>query len=609
MEEPESAQCTTHPGDVATGVIPSRDVPEDCVPQYRAMRNAARQIAGLLKHFRNLKFDDLLDVVARETPKVFGGLWSALYLDDVGNDRDDSPRVVQQMCPCSTSALRRREDLGDVGGGEIHCGNCPGACEKLGAKGLSLVVPLELSTGDETRSDLKVHMKGYLCMCGMSPDSPAEREMISHKGTLIQEILNTTMSNAMSYQQVHRDTLTDSLTGVGTRRLFEEKLETEYKRTLRYKRPFCLAIVDVDNFKSINDEFGHATGDTILRDVAQRMNRRKRETDVLARYGGDEMVLLLPETELRNAVLVLDRMRGWVGEIELPHRFRVSISCGVVQQDMREPQPGNELFRRADQALYEAKRQGRNCVRTWEDVSGRLGYKDLVEIDTVNQFHEQISKLSAQSREMFVQSLWGLVHAVEARDPYTKSHSENVMRYAVGIAEVMSFKPDEIAVIRRAAMIHDIGMIGIPDTILLKPGKLSCQERGVMEQHPQIGVHILSRMRSLEREIPLVRHHHERWDGRGYPNGIMGKSIPLGARVLAIADSLEAITSNRVHRKFHTLPEALKIIGDAAGAQGDPDMVAALNRWVVKVGRELGKEGQVGTHDLLEHQKACVMTA
>ena len=217
--------------------------------------------------------------------------------------------------------------------------------------------------------------------------------------------------------------------------------------------------------------------------------------------------------------------------------------------------------------------------------------------------------MSARSKEMFVQSIWGLIQALEARDKYTRSHSENVMRYAVGIAETLGITGEETEVIRRAAMIHDIGKIGVPDHILRKPGKLTDEERQTMQQHPLIAVAILRRMQFLGRELPIVRAHHERWDGTGYPDGVAAAAVPRGARVLAVADSFDAITSDRLYRKARPVSKALEILGECSGSQFDPDVAAAMAAWVQQVARELNKGDRVTAQDLLDSQKAAIVAA
>jgi len=184
-----------------------------------------------------------------------------------------------------------------------------------------------------------------------------------------------------------------------------------------------------------------------------------------------------------------------------------------------------------------------------------------------------------------------------------KSHSVNVTRYAVAIAEVMGLDPEEAATIRRAAVLHDIGKIGVSDAILHKNGPLTAEERRLMEEHVLISVRMLEQLHFLDREIALVRHHHERWDGHGYPDGLQGEAIPRGARILAVADALDAVVSDRVYRGGGTVMDAIRTLQEEAGRQFDPAVVDALVRWVVEVGHSLGKAGEVTCDDLMKSQE------
>ncbi len=259
-------------------------------------------------------------------------------------------------------------------------------------------------------------------------------------------------------------------------------------------------------------------------------------------------------------------------------------------------------------ALYEAKKSGRNRTKTWKDIKDG-GTRQRLELYRIQEFQNRVADVSAHSKEVFVQSMWGLVQAIEARDKHTRSHSDNVMRYAVAIAEAMGVCTEDIDVIRRAAMIHDVGKIGVPDNILRKPGPLTSEERAVIEQHTLIGVRILDQMRFLERELPIVRSHHERWDGNGYPDGISGMTIPLGARVLGVADAFDAITADRVYRKSRPVSQALAILAEGSGSQFDPTAVEAMLRWVEQTSSKLGKDDDVTSADLLNYQKQSIVAA
>ena len=254
-------------------------------------------------------------------------------------------------------------------------------------------------------------------------------------------------------------------------------------------------------------------------------------------------------------------------------------------------------------ALYEAKSAGRNCVKIWDETMSKHVKAGDIEVEKIKKLQRRITGLSEQTEKMFIQSIWGLVQALEAKDSYAKKHSENVMYYSLGIAKTMKIAPQQIDTIGRAAMIHDIGKIGIPDAILSKPGKLTPRERTVVEQHPLIAVRILENMTFLEREIAMVRHHHEKWNGQGYPHGLSKTSIPLGARIMAVADAFDGLTSDRSYHNPRSLAEAMEILVDSSGYDFDPEVVKAMVSWVEKVRGELGRADQLMPEDLLDSQK------
>lgn len=586
----------------AIGMISSRDVIDEQLEAARVTREAAEEIAKLAKSFKARSFSDLLDVIAREVPKVFKAQRAMLYIQAPQSADETNSTIARHRCHCTDRQRRKRTDAPDPASDQrdILCHDAPRSCAEICGASKAVIIPLEVRGFIGSSTGEKASQHGYLCMCGVDESVAAATDLVFYEGTLVREILCGVLSNARMYQDARDSYMTDPLTGVGTRRLFDEKLAAECIRAARYDRAFCLAIVDVDHFKTINDELGHDVGDEALKALGQIIVEQKRQTDVVARYGGDEFVLLMPETGLENAVLVMERLREKVRAISLSRDSTITLSCGVAEQLAGQQESGGDLFRRADLALFEAKRAGRDCTRSWKNVSDRLGFDDYLSSQTVQNLQQQVSDLSIQSKDMFAESLWGLVRAIEARDPFTKSHSVHVMHYAVAIAETMGLGAEDVNVIRRAAMIHDIGMIGVADSILREPNALTDEQRSKIEQHPRIGVHILQQMRALEREVPIVRHHHERWDGQGYPSGISGTRIPREARILSVADAFDAITSNRSHRCSRSVAEAVDIITAGAKTQFDPAAVRAMVQWVDRMGERVGKGRRITAEELLE---------
>ena len=393
----------------------------------------------------------------------------------------------------------------------------------------------------------------------------------------------------------------DELTGLYNRRRFLEMLEAEIERSRRYGAPMALVMADIDQFKSINDTYGHSFGDRVLLEVAKLLRTGARATDAVARYGGDEFMVLMPNTTAEEAVSAAERVRRQMAQRTVSDErqsARVTLSAGIAALSSGGAATGDALVREADEALYAAKHSGRNCTRTWDQITHDHEAQAGANIEAVESLRRQVANLSLQSQEMFIESIESLIRALEARDPYTRSHSEHVTRYAVGIAEAMGLDADQTAVVRRAAMVHDIGKIGVPDAILTKVDPFTADERRTMQQHALIGVRILDQLRFLDREVPIVRHHHERWDGHGYPDAISGEAIPLGARILAVADAFDAITSERVYRRARDVHEALRILIEESGRQFDPNVVDALIQWVRANGDTLGQPQEVATVDV-----------
>jgi diguanylate cyclase (GGDEF)-like protein/putative nucleotidyltransferase with HDIG domain len=380
-------------------------------------------------------------------------------------------------------------------------------------------------------------------------------------------------------------------------------LDEEVYATRPSEGPASMVVFDLDHFKVVNETHGNVCGDQVLAEVARVLWARCRPADVLARYGGEEFAVLMPGVSAEEAASVVESMRQGIEACRFTaggHALRVTASAGIASTATPGADTAEGHLRLADEALFAAKAAGRNCVRTWQPVCRDAQEEARRRNDMVENLQTEITALSLQSKETFVQSTHGLVQALEARDPYTKSHSVNVTRYAVAIAETMHLAAEEVAVIRSAAIVHDIGKIGVPDAILRKPGALTPDEQRIMAEHVVIGARILGRMRFLEHEIPIVHHHHERWDGRGYPDGLAREAIPLGARVLAVADTLDAITSDRPYRAARPLWQAVQILLEQSGSQFDPEVVDALVEWLVRVGHRVGNGRDLETSDLVQ---------
>jgi diguanylate cyclase (GGDEF)-like protein len=588
---------------VVVGILSSRDLMGQQLLEDRA---AAEEVAMLANCLKSIELSEAADTVTEEVPRLFQASRCLLCLwgNTSGScEESDKPPVVASDtdCLCSKEQLKPpvegSELLGESG---FYRDSVPDECRMAGAQRPRMVIPLSILG---LKENIKEQLSGYLCMCGLAHGSIVNRELTSYKAKLTREILTSHLTNASLYHQARITSLTDALTGVGSRRLLEDKLEAECARAKRYERAFSVAIIDLDNFKTINDVFGHATGDDALKKLAECMESQKRIPDILARYGGDEFVILMPETEAKDALTFMERIRAKVQKIEVQKNVSMTISCGIAQSMPDFSDSSSDLIRRADLALYEAKSAGRNCAKIWNEKMSKVLKAGDIEFERIKKLKRRVAGLSEQAEKMFIQSIWGLVQALEAKDPYAKKHSESVMHYAVGIAEIMKISPKQLEVLRRAAMIHDIGNIGVPDAILSKPGTLTPHERRIIEQHPLIAVRILDKMSFLEQEVVIVRSHHEKWNGQGYPDGLSNTSIPIGARILAVADTFDALISDRSYHNSRSIAEAIGILTDSSGYDFDPDVVKALVLWVRKIQNMLGNVDQLTPEDLLSSLK------
>jgi diguanylate cyclase (GGDEF)-like protein/putative nucleotidyltransferase with HDIG domain len=331
------------------------------------------------------------------------------------------------------------------------------------------------------------------------------------------------------------------------------------ERAKRTQRPLCLLVCDLDHFKLVNDRFGHPAGDAALVRMGQLLSASRREIDPVARTGGEEFALILPETDAEQGYVVAERLRLAVEESFSEEAVPLTMSIGVVSFPA-QGDDGDELFAAGDQALYAAKEMGRNrSVVFSQEVS-------LIAPGTAGKH---------QPERAHLHTMISLAEALDHRDTGTADHSQTVGRYCALIANELEIDPERVDRIQVAGILHDIGKIGLPDSILGKQGPLTDAERGHMRRHPEIGAEIL-RGEEFDDIRDWVVAHHERPDGKGYPLGMGGEDIPLEARILAVADAYEAMTSDRTYRMAIAKQSARAELLRCAGTQFDPRVVAAF---------------------------------
>lgn len=355
-------------------------------------------------------------------------------------------------------------------------------------------------------------------------------------------------------------TIYDGLTGLYNHRHFYYNLTRKLQAARANRDDLALIMIDIDNFKYYNDTFGRQQGDEILKSLAASLRKTVPELGVSARYGGEEFAVILPGFNLDRAGDLAEQIRKEAEDLRLPPddiNFTVSIGVAVFPYDARE---AGELIEKAEEALRRAKFQDKNKVQVYSSIIRQLK-KDL-RIEK-KQYH-------------LISTYQTLLRLIDARDRYTFNHSQQVAEYAAGLAAKLGLTEDEVRRIRQGALFHDIGKIEIPRSILNQKGKLSGDEWFILQQHVSYGVEMLKPIEDFKSFLPMVQFHHERFDGRGYPHGLAGPDIPLEARILAVADSYDAMRSNRPYRAALSRQQAVEELQRCAGAQFDPDLVAAF---------------------------------
>ncbi|MDD5082917.1 MAG: diguanylate cyclase, partial [Dehalococcoidales bacterium] len=418
--------------------------------------------------------------------------------------------------------------------------------EQLSDSELGLLCPIKsrsglvgiLALGKKQSSPLYTHEDLELVM-----------SMASQAGVIIE--------NAQLYSQALVRANTDGLTGLYNHRHFHERLEQEIARGSRFGTMFSLIMLDIDLFKNYNDVYGHLAGDEALRRIGNSINSSIRSVDMAFRYGGEEFAIILPETQLEDAGKVAERIRKTVEGQTTSHPMPITASLGVANWPV-DGVTKEEIIARADTALYRAKQSGRNrtCLSS-----------DLARAETA------LTAAELETQPKALSMIYALAATVDAKDHYTYGHSKKVSQYAVGLSEALNLPPERIAIIRAAGLLHDIGKIAIPDSVLNKEGPLSEEEWGPVKAHPELGAEILRHVIDLINCLPAILHHHECYDGKGYPGALKGENIPLEARILAIADAYDAITSIRPYRQKLSPQQAINELKRCAGTQFDPELV------------------------------------
>ena len=429
-------------------------------------------------------------------------------------------------------------------------------------------------------------------------DSHAKQNVMLY--SLIANYLALVIHNYELLERSDEYANTDSLTLLYNHRGFQEILTNEISRAQIKKQQLSVMMMDINNITKINRERGHAKGDEVIKLVAEKIRQNVREGDIAGRYGGDELAIILPNTSSDQAKYVAEYLTYSLSCSFIDEIGPIKVSVGVATfPDCTQDK--EKLLILAEQAMYISKAKGykdgmsaiisSSDFNFWDNIALK-SYAEVVskrhsqlginfEEELIEKFNEDHNVSDTRTWEVAT----SLAGAIDAKDPYTKGHSTSVSKFSEALARAINLPEKEVERITLGALLHDVGKIGIPETVLKKEGPLSDEEWVIMKQHPVIGYEkVLQPNPNLRDLIPIVKYHHERIDGKGYPEGLTNDEIPLAAKIVAIADTYHALISDRPYRKGMNIEKAIAILEEGAGTQWDADLV----RTFIQIAPSLG---------------------
>jgi diguanylate cyclase (GGDEF)-like protein len=407
------------------------------------------------------------------------------------------------------------------------------------------------------------------------------------------DVLATALHNVFVYQKMEQQSITDSLTGLKTRRFFDEALQSEHKRGLRSGRAYSVVVVDLDKFKRVNDDMGHLEGDLVLTRVSRILEQKVRQSNIVARYGGDEFIVLMPETGAEQASILSERLRLWIATDAMMNERGVTASFGVAESPLHGSTT-QEVVRMADVAMYQSKRAGGNRVSVAEmrkeiapdqqkqlialHLEGLLRREHFASADEVlDALHKITRSVPAEKLDVAMrEAVRMIVRAVEAREMHATGHGETVSSYAAPLGRMVGLDEMQLQDLAFAAQVHDVGKIVVAERVLVKSGALTFEEYHELKQHPLVGEKIVRMVPCSDRIQRAIRHHQERFDGTGYPDGHRGEEIPVAARIIGLCEAYVNMISERPYADAKSPGEAIAEIEREAGTHFDPELVRML---------------------------------
>jgi diguanylate cyclase (GGDEF)-like protein/PAS domain S-box-containing protein/putative nucleotidyltransferase with HDIG domain len=531
--------------------ITERKRAEEALKQRNRELATLNKIADAVSHPVGLSklLKTALDSVLETMPLVYGSVWlvdkasSELRLSTARGDKG-----IQITVDDMNTAWRSEKTTVVKCRPEIKASRS-GKKRKVGPRQRKSIIGVPLRSKGETVGVL-----------GLVGDSRALSDDDINLLGIISDQIAVAIENAQLVERLNELSITDELTKLYNRRHFYEVLESEMNRTRRYGRCISLAMIDLDGFKKYNDKFGHATGDAILADFANALKEGLRRTDSAFRYGGDEFIVILPSTNGERAREVIERTRKkWLkklAEHQPGTEKKLGFSAGIAQFPENAETVDGLVFL-TDTALYYAKRGGKQRVMLISDMGTTP--LDALSSPTLDQ-------------------IYALAATVDTRDPYTYGHSKRVATIAESLGKAIGLEGDALSDLVAAAFLHDIGKVGVADDILAKPGKPEKEEWVEIRKHCAEGAKIIKHVKELAHLAPYILHHHEWYDGTGYPDKLKGQKIPLAARIISVADAYDTMTANRPYQDAISPKEALEEMERCSKTQFDPKLIEALRR-------------------------------
>jgi len=386
-------------------------------------------------------------------------------------------------------------------------------------------------------------------------------------------------------KKIGKIVLLDPAAGCYNWRYFLHRAQQEISRARRALHPVSFLVVDIDYFRQINEVYSAKIGDEIIREFVKFLKGFLRKEDILARWREDEFFILLPYVPAEEAYKLAKRIKHKIFSSVFKYkklRLHIRTSIGVVSFPEDSVRNARDVINALYKCLVFAKKRGGDTVVRYSEPPSDKSLPEKKE-ENIEDLKTKIKKLNGLLTRDLLEMIYGFARAIEAKDFYTGKHVEYTATIAATIAKKLHLPETEVEDIRRAGVLHDLGKVGIDEKILSKQGPLTPEEWEIIKTHPWIAAEILREIHSLKGAIPSILYHHERWDGKGYPLGLKGEEIPLGARIVAVSDVYQALISDRPYRKAYNKKKAIDIIKEESGYHFDPKIVDVFLQVIKKI--------------------------